>query len=600
MNIKEIPKKIISNQIIFYFALSLLTFFEVEVLNSDATFFKVKVSNSDATFFEIKHRLIYILLDLIVYFSIYFLLGLFSKKILKNSLITLIIINIFAWINNVVSQFRGLAFRFTDILSVRTAANVAGMYSFKLNIFHIIWLVLFITSFLMIFIWSKHLNAISESFRLKKKLIFTAICVFFIVYIPFETYHFMGLNNFDGCYVGGYNLYLLHSAIPNTIKKPSGYNKTDYKELTKVECNSEKRPNIIVIMNESFCDLNRIVDIQTSEDVLPFFNKFIKEENIIEGNAYVSVFGGNTANSEMEFLTGSVMGFWGEQNLCYSMGYSKYMDILPNWLEKIGYETYAMHPATGNNYGRRGVYKYMKFNNLWFIDDFLDKGAKTTHFDNATYFLKEIISDSENYRIINEEIERNDKPVFMFNTTIQNHGGYSWRGYDDIKLLNKIDDKDLNVETNEYLTLIRQSDQALEELITSLKNSDEDTIVLFFGDHQPALSLSLARRCGKEPKRKEIFNTPFFIWANFDIGEMHDVDTSLNYLPNILLQQSGIGLLNQYQNNIEKIREKYPVLSVNNTVDSSGKTVDFNKVFKSDNLLKDYHKQSYNVIYDAD
>ncbi|MBE5957584.1 MAG: hypothetical protein E7254_01810 [Lachnospiraceae bacterium] len=588
MNINNKLQKIKTNQIIFYIVLSILTFLEVEFLNSDAAFFKIK------------HRIVYIILDLIVYFSIYTIIGLYSKKILRSSLITLIVINIFAWVNNIITQFRGLAFRLTDILSVKTAANVAGMYSVKFNIFHLIWTALFIVSLIMIIIWSKHLNKISETLTLKNKLIFSVLCLFFIVAIPFEAYTALGLNNFDGCYVGGYNLYLLHSAVPNTIKKPVGYNKDNYSDLTKVECTSQKRPNIIVIMNESFCDLNRVVDIDTSEDVLPFFNKFIKEENIIEGNTYVSVFGGNTANSEMEFLTGSTMGFWGEENLCYSMGYSKYMDILPNWLEQIGYDTYGMHPATGDNYGRRGVYQYMKFNNLWFIDEFLDKGAKTIHFDKAAYFLKEIISDSENYRIITEEIARNDKPVFMFNTTIQNHGGYLWRGYNDVKIQNKVSNSELNKETNEYLTLIKQSDKALEELITSLKNSDEDTIVLFFGDHQPAVSLNLSRDLGKEPTRKEIFNTPFFIWANFDIQEMHDVDTSLNYLPNILLQQSGIGLLNQYQKNIEQVREKYPVLCVNNTVDSSGKELKFDTVFKSDDLLKEYKNQSYHVIYDAE
>ena len=66
-------------------------------------------------------------------------------------------------------------------------------------------------------------------------------------------------------------------------------------------------PNLIVIMNESFADYTSIgKGLDLSEDCMPFIHSLT--ENTIKGTAYVSIFGGNTPNSEYEFLTGNTMG----------------------------------------------------------------------------------------------------------------------------------------------------------------------------------------------------------------------------------------------------------------------------------------------------
>ena len=588
---KKIVDAVKHNQICLYLAVTVLTFLEVEILNGKGAFFKIEHDTGT--------ELYLLFLNLTVYFSIYMLVGVFSKKIKRSTIITFVIINIFAWVNNVLIQFRGTAFKIPDILSVKTAANVAGMYSVKFDIYHLIWAILFIFTIALIIILAGKTEVFSKKLSLLHKLAYTGIFLALLFIIPYNAYANMGLKNFDGYYVGGYSMYFLHAAVPNFIAEPENYSADKYETLTLVECSTDKRPNIIVIMNEAFCDLNRITKVEASEEPMPFFRELIKGDNIVEGDAYVSVFAGNTANSELEFLTGSTMGFWGEENLCYSMGYSSQMDILPYWLHMIGYDTYAMHPADGGNYGRKSVYQYMRFDNMWFLDDFLSHGAKATHYDNAAYALKEIVMDAEDYKVICDEIKNNEKPVFVFNTTIQNHGGYLWRGYNDVKLLNRTGNEETDASADEYLSLIKRSDDALKELVTEIQNSGEETILLFFGDHQPMVSLQLAEGKGEKPEMKEQYNTPYFIWANFDIEEKHGCDTSLNYLQNELLEQAGIGLLNDYQKNIEKVREKYPILSVSNTVDSQGNELDYHETYNQDELLKEYHRQAYHIIYDA-
>ena len=65
--------------------------------------------------------------------------------------------------------------------------------------------------------------------------------------------------------------------------------------------------NVIVIMNESLSDLSVLPGVESNTDAMPFLRSLT--ENTIKGYAYSSVFGGTTANSEYEFLTGNTTAF---------------------------------------------------------------------------------------------------------------------------------------------------------------------------------------------------------------------------------------------------------------------------------------------------
>ena len=73
---------------------------------------------------------------------------------------------------------------------------------------------------------------------------------------------------------------------------------------TEAPASSGQYPNIVVIMNEAFSDLSVWGDFATSEEVMPFFKSL--QQEAVGGELYVSVKGGNTANTEFEFLTGEM------------------------------------------------------------------------------------------------------------------------------------------------------------------------------------------------------------------------------------------------------------------------------------------------------
>ncbi|MFQ8776522.1 MAG: hypothetical protein ACLR78_02305 [Roseburia sp.] len=116
------------------------------------------------------------------------------------------------------------------------------------------------------------------------------------------------------------------------VDKPQGYSAEDakktlesYEKTEDTKQDTQDLPNIIVIMDEAFSDLAVLGDLQTNEDYMPFMHKMQQgQKNTITGYAQVSVCGGNTANSEFEFLTGDTMAFC-RRKMCipavYKTGY---------------------------------------------------------------------------------------------------------------------------------------------------------------------------------------------------------------------------------------------------------------------------------------
>lgn len=576
---------------IYFLILSVFTFFLVEVLSDSGVFFRVETL-----------RIFFMLLNVGVYYILYWFLYSITNSVVTCSILGLSVFNIIGMINYFVCVFRGSALKFSDIFSAKTAADVASMYKFEVGTAHIIWLILLLFTIAYVICHAKYSKDKYEKMSIKTRAISTGAYLIVILVLLLFDFSVMGINAFDGWSVGGYALYFMDSVSYYQVKEPDNYDGKKYakiSEITELNNMQNELPNIVVIMNESFCDIERIMDVDTNKEIMPFFQQFVKGDNIVEGDLYVSAYAGSTANTEMEFLTASSAGFWGVENICYTMGYSNDLDILPNWLGQIGYTTYAGHPARGNNYSRKIIYDKMKFQNKLFIEDFMNRGAESVQYPDASYFLKDIINDSENYKVVSDIVGEEQNPVFIFNTTIQNHGGYEWRGLNDINIQNKIADKEIESEVNEYLSLIKQSDSALEDFVAEVETWEEDTIILFFGDHQPNVTIDLHEELSLDLRRKDFFKVPFFIWANYEIETQHDVQTSVNYLQNMLLETAGVGLLNEYQKNIAAIQEEYPILSPVYTIDKDGNEISFDELLKKNEKIKEYYHQSYKVIYDA-
>jgi phosphoglycerol transferase MdoB-like AlkP superfamily enzyme len=119
-------------------------------------------------------------------------------------------------------------------------------------------------------------------------------------------------------------------------------------------------------VDELFC-------LELTEDYLPFIHSL--QENTVWGRMYVSVEGGNTANSEFEFLTSNTMRFLPYHSVAYSQHIKGEMPSIAQQLKQQGYVGInAYHPYKRSGWNRSTVYPLLGFQNFYDIDYFKENG----------------------------------------------------------------------------------------------------------------------------------------------------------------------------------------------------------------------------------
>ena len=363
------------------------------------------------------------------------------------------------------------------------------------------------------------------------------------------------------------------------VAKPDGYSTTRAEEIleeygSKAESDSngsagnvsQELPNIIVIMNEAFSDLSILGDFETNVDYMPFIHSLQQGyENTVTGNLTVSVCGGNTANSEFEFLTGHTMDYFPVGSIPYQQYITGEMPSLASQLAELGYMTYGMHPYNSTGWNRNKVYPWLGFEHAYFVRDF--EGRR---------YLRDYVSDRSSYEKILDIYETKEagKPMFAFEVTMQNHGGYTdeYEGF-----VSDVEAVDLNsAQLNQYLSLMKISDREFKRLVDYFSMEEEKTMLVFFGDHQPSDSVvrPILRWNGINTSNMSVdqaqlrYQVPYVIWTNFDIEEETDADTDISFLAADMLKKANLPTT-AYQNFLleleknpssEKLLEQYEVL----------------------------------------
>jgi phosphoglycerol transferase MdoB-like AlkP superfamily enzyme len=252
------------------------------------------------------------------------------------------------------------------------------------------------------------------------------------------------------------------------------------------------------------------------------------------GNVVSPTFGGGTAIVEFEALTGFSNWFQGI-TLPYHFYVRKRASFpsIASYLKRRGYTTVALHPYSGLMYDRRPSYKSMGFEN--FTDR---KEFSYTDRDRTAHY----ISDKSAYNELLQSLKDTESSEFALLVTMQNHTPYgiqySKQNHQFTSTANVTNET--NNAINDYLELIKTSDEALKYLVSELDKLDEKTVVVFWGDHLPGVYNSLP----DDDIRK--WETPFFVYANFEIaaeqtarnGDLGDI--SPNYISTESM--SAIGL----------------------------------------------------------
>lgn len=520
--------------------------------------------------------------------------------------------------DHLVVQARSFEIQFSDFSALGTAARVAGGYSFTLSTVTKLAIVLgivFLTFVIRCRFPSHERNWKRTAFCLGS-IIATYLCAV-VIYTQFCA-SFIGYQDKYWMYRGsernGFLVNIIYSASATRVTEPEDYDAAVLEEELDIYLEaeddgkgslveSEKKPNVIVIMNETFSDVQNIAaymgkEMNTDVPVTPFLDSLSdKEPNIIKGHAIASVYGGNTANSELEFLTGQSIQFIPRNTVAYNLFMTELNSFsVVNNFNNAGYRTVGMHPEQPVNWQRDKIYSYFDFDEIYFMDDFTEGLGEDGWF-------RDHVSDQAVYDKIIDLYENKEDgdPLFTFAVTMQNHGGYTTAGFDYTV---NIEDYENYTGIREYLSCIKNSDEALKNLIGYFEAADEETIIVFFGDHQPSLSNIASKFYGLDDystveDQQAKYAVPYLIWANYDIDcDRATSVTSINYLSSWLLDIVDSDLTD-FQRFIKKVNTEVPMLNSMGWYDNGG--VFHDSTYSAPELsesLKLYSRLQYNAMYD--
>ena len=468
---------------------------------------------------------------------------------------------VYGLVNHYVMAFRSTPLVPWDIFSIKTAASVAGNYDFTPTNEFLLVCGAFVVIFLLL-----HFVKLKFPYGVFMRIIPT-VCVGLVLCTfvnllwddDFQTDSYLYPFLFTPAHMTKVNGMAVTFAMDMEyihVDKPKGYSVTRAKAILE-EYESPNNanqpadyPNVIVIMNEAFSDLAVLGDFETNEDYMPFIHSLQQgQENTVTGNLTVSVCGGNTANTEFEFLTGHTMDYFPVGSIPYQQYIKGELPSLASQLAELGYATYGMHPYNSTGWNRNEVYPWLGFEESYFIRDFTSR-----------HYIRDYVSDQTAYQKIIDIYEEKEagKPAFIFEVTMQNHGGYTQK-YENF--IADVHAPDLNsAQLDQYLSLMKISDQEFENLVAYFENKEEKTIIVFFGDHQPSDAvvrpiLRWNQNMGTSEEDAWLrYQVPYVIWANYDIEDGRDVDTDISFLAAQVLNRADMPTT-AYQNFLLELAE---------------------------------------------
>lgn len=330
---------------------------------------------------------------------------------------------------------------------------------------------------------------------------------------------------------------------------------------------SETKPNVIMILSESFFDVTGLPGVTYGSDPVAGFHAACAEG--VSGKFYTRTLGYGTCNIELELLTGINNRYLPSDEVLYEWDGTDFdaLSTVPRLFQENGYYTAFLHTFNDGIYNRTPIYEHLGFDDLYFSGDFaaIDPQAAAAP-DYWTYMSDKIAGSfySDDYMadllIDLYEEKSGDGPVFLYGVTMENHTPYpadKYAGY-DYPFASGLSDEAAG-ELNAVTQGAADASAMLAKLTDYFRDAAQPTVIIFFGDHRPGLPLadgstvySALGLCGANAAdwsaetTAELYSTNYVIWANDPSllpGAAGDKkDTSCSYLGLAALRAADLPL----------------------------------------------------------
>ena len=529
------------------------------------------------------------------------------------------VFTIIALINYYTRDLHGSALMPQDILNLGTAAEVMGSYTLKITHDVIKIALLFLPILAIAFVQRRLCKGAPKRASWPARGVRVAgssLCVFLVMFFgyfgpvtikPKTTYGWAWQNTY---YTYGYLAGTIEatSLMADPIIEPEGYSdaaaveafaKADGYTGPATAETAQDYPDVVLILSESFYDFDLVTDLQADTDIMPVTKNL---PNSVYGHTISPHVGGGTNSTEYEMLTSNSL------ILMPSITPFNWLNLynansVVSYLKGLGYSTMAAHPYTNSNYRRDSAWLALGFDETHFQDDFPTQdryGDRPYQTDSATY---------KDWEKLYEAMPE-DKPRFSFLVSIQSHGDYDMNDASLDVVHAATDYGEYDKLMDEYLSCIKMTDAAVQELCDYFTAQYEKTgrkvIVAMAGDHAPSFVTHVADPSFAAGNDLELLqrSTPFFIWANYPL-EHTDAAISttdpLNRMDMVmltptLLQQAGLPLSDYYKYLLEMKQNTPVVTAANDYMKADGTTAEYGVDPALDAWVKGYLNLEYNNI----
>ena len=539
--------------------------------------------------------------------TLYIVVLMITSSYLITAIISSLLITVLSIVNYFVIEYHGQPFTIADLSNIKSAMTVMKGYSFSIKGIVLIEVVGFflIVGFSVFYFKNKKLSRIV----IFPFFIIALICIYFAYLSPnsYISRADVSVNWVWALQSVGYTPYFVHRSMLSTsvVREPSGF-KEAQEEINNYMVHNEKDeegndidqqgyPDIILILNETFYDVDLLLGTETHKEVLGNYDKL----DCIKGFTISPQTGGGTNCSEYELLTSNSI------HLIPYVAPFAYLNMkgsnsIISFLKNCGYNTTGMHQFDSTCYSRNIAYPGIGFDNIMWREDCqnLDYYANRSDFATDRSVYENLIKTYE---------EGNESgPKCIYCLTIQNHGHFEHNEDKDDLIRIKGDFGEYTDDLNEYLSCMKLSDEALGYLISYYENVDRNVIVVMAGDHCPSFLPNLISDAGDVDINLKIRSTPFLIWSNhidLDKSIFKNSDRSqisMNYLVPLALKAAGMPLSGYYEDLIE-LREYYPILDKDNGYyDSEYEYHSFTDEKELPDILKRYYYIEYINIEQPD
>ncbi|MDR1533018.1 MAG: LTA synthase family protein [Clostridiales bacterium] len=378
------------------------------------------------------------------------------------------------------------------------------------------------------------------------------------------------VDNYDS---KGFLYSFIYNLNSSRLQKPVGYDRraVDSAIAAGARPADEVRtrmPHVIMVLSEAFSDfpIDAPLSFEGFTDPLANYKQILQEAR--HGYIVTPGFGGGTADTEFDIFTGvNTRHFRG---IPYSFRLiNKPFNSMARTLSTLGYANIAIHPGYGWFYNRQNVYLDLGFSRFISSSEFPEYRMKGMYID-ETYTMEKLREEFEKHLA-----ENPGQPLFEFLITIQNHGPYPDK-YLVAKNFNssaQLSQQDENELAN-YLEGLADADRELGRLTEYLKGLEEPVVLLYFGDHRPALSVELLNAMlpqeppGSPGEKIEMFEAPYILWQNPSAEALESLGKtnapeimSANYLGALLLTALGQTDIDPYFSFLADMMTQYPIVT---------------------------------------